>query len=75
MVHGATKSKKISDMAKNFLLTTAGQRQLKTSQSMPGSDLNLAQSQSWCLRKKIPCTYRRKMASTGGEMQTSSFRK
>jgi hypothetical protein len=54
MVHGATKSKKISDMAKNFLLTAPGQRQLKTSQSIPGSDLNLAQSQSWCLRKKNP---------------------
>jgi hypothetical protein len=66
MVHGATKSKKISDMAKIFLLTATDQRQLKTSQSRHGSDLNLAQSQAWYLRKKIPCTYRRKMASTGG---------
>jgi hypothetical protein len=33
MVHGATKSKKISDMAKIFLLTATGQRQLKTKQS------------------------------------------
>jgi hypothetical protein len=54
MVHGATKSKKISDMAKNFLLTATGQWQLKTSQSRHGSDLNLAQSQSWSLHKKNP---------------------